>query len=64
MTTGVGSRVTKKLIQTDAAANPGNSGGPAIDKQGHVVGVLVSGGGENLNFAVPIVRACIKLRSC
>ncbi|TMK93898.1 MAG: serine protease [Actinobacteria bacterium] len=64
VTTGVVSRVTKKLIQTDAAANPGNSGGPAIDKQGHVVGVLVSGGGENLNFAVPIVRACIKLRSC
>jgi len=64
VTTGIVSRVTKKLIQTDAAANPGNSGGPAIDDQGHVVGVLVSGGGENLNFAVPIGRACVKLRSC
>jgi S1-C subfamily serine protease len=64
VTTGIVSRVTRRLIQTDAAANPGNSGGPAIDKQGHVVGVLVSGGGENLNFAVPIGRACVKLRSC
>src|SRR5919197_1054047 len=29
-----------------------------------VVGVLVAGGGENLNFAVPIGRACVKLRVC
>src|SRR5437588_1485630 len=57
VTTGIVSRVSKRLIQTDAAANPGNSGGPAIDDHGHVVGVLVSGGGENLNFAVPIGRA-------
>jgi S1-C subfamily serine protease len=64
VTTGIVSRVSKKVIQTDAAANPGNSGGPAIDKEGHVVGVLVAGGGENLNFAIPIGRACVKLRAC
>jgi S1-C subfamily serine protease len=64
VTTGVVSRVTHKTIQTDAAANPGNSGGPAIDRDGRVVGVLVSGGGQNLNFAVPIARACLKLRRC
>ena len=64
VTTGVVSRVIKRYIQTDAAANPGNSGGPAIDRQGHVVGVLVSGGGENLNFAVRIDLVCVKLRSC
>jgi S1-C subfamily serine protease len=64
VTTGIVSRVTKKVIQTDAAANPGNSGGPAIDKQGNVVGVLVAGGGQNLNFAVPIGRACVRLRAC
>src|SRR5581483_6828343 len=56
VTTGVVSRVTKELVQTDAAANPGNSGGPAVDKQGNVVGVLVSGGGENINFAIRIDR--------
>ena len=64
VTTGVVSRVTKAYIQTDAAANPGNSGGTALDKEGHIVGVLVSGGGENLNFAIPIRHVCWRLRSC
>ncbi len=64
VTTGVVSRVSWKVIQTDAAANPGNSGGPALDKHGHVVGVLVAGGGENLNFAIPIRQLCLKLRQC
>jgi S1-C subfamily serine protease len=64
VTTGVVSRVTPKLVQTDAAANPGNSGGPAVDQQGNLVGVLVSGGGENINFAIRIDRACVKLRDC
>jgi S1-C subfamily serine protease len=64
VTTGIVSRVTGRAIQTDAAANPGNSGGPALDKEGHVVGVLVAGGGENINFAVPIRLVCAKLRRC
>ena len=64
VTTGIVSRVTRKAIQTDAAANPGNSGGPAVDRRGRVVGVLVAGGGQNINFAIRIERACVKLRSC
>ena len=64
VTSGVVSAVRPKLIQTDAAANPGNSGGPAVDRDGHVVGVLVAGGGENLNFAVPIRQLCATLRDC
>lgn len=64
VTSGVVSAVRPKLIQTDAAANPGNSGGPAVDRHGRVVGVLVSGGGENLNFAVPIQQLCATLRDC
>jgi serine protease Do len=65
VTTGIVSRVTKKLIQTDAAANPGNSGGPALDGKGHVIGVLVSGIlGSGLSFAVPVARVCEQLRSC
>lgn len=64
VTTGVVSRITYNEIQTDAAANPGNSGGPAVDKAGRVVGVLLSGGGENLNFTVPIKRACVVIRDC
>jgi S1-C subfamily serine protease len=64
VTTGVVSRVAYDQIQTDAAANPGNSGGPGIDAKGHVVGVLLSGGAENLNFLVPIQRACVTVRKC
>jgi serine protease Do len=64
VTTGVVSRVTRRMIQTDAAANPGNSGGPAVDRKGRVVGVLVGGGGENINFAIRIERACRALRRC
>ena len=64
VTTGIVSRVTYNAIQTDAAANPGNSGGPAVDRKGRIVGVLLSGGAENLNFTVPIQRACVTLRRC
>lgn len=64
VTTGVVSRVSYDQIQTDAAANPGNSGGPAVDVKGSVVGILLSGGAENLNFLVPIQRACVTVRVC
>jgi len=64
VTTGVVSRVTRNAIQTDAAANPGNSGGPALDEEGRIVGVLVAGGGQNVNFAVPIAKACASIRDC
>lgn len=64
VTTGVVSRVTYNQIQTDAAANPGNSGGPGVDADGKIVGVLLAGGGENLNFLVPIERACVTVRHC
>jgi S1-C subfamily serine protease len=39
-------------IQTSAPVNPGNSGGPLVDLDGRVVGVINSGGGENLGFAI------------
>ena len=46
-------------IQTDAAVNPGNSGGPLLNGAGEVLGInsqikSTSGGGEGVGFAVPV----------
>lgn len=43
------------VIQTDAAVNPGNSGGPLANINGEVVGMNVASaiGGENVGFALP-----------
>ena len=73
LTTGVVSALDRELqspngsiisngIQTDAAINSGNSGGPLIDATGHVIGIneqiaSQSGGNQGLGFAVPINTA-------
>jgi len=47
-----------KFIQTDAALNPGNSGGPLLDKSGRVIGIvshkIIIPGFEGLAFGVPV----------
>ncbi|HEX2293330.1 MAG TPA: trypsin-like peptidase domain-containing protein [Gaiellaceae bacterium] len=69
LTTGVISAVGREIespngfrienaVQTDAALNQGNSGGPVLDTQGRVVGVAAqirsnSGGSDGIGYAVP-----------
>ncbi|WP_265110225.1 S1C family serine protease [Halosolutus halophilus] len=45
------------VVQTDAAVNPGNSGGPLVDLDGDVVGVVNATSGENIGFAVSATLA-------
>jgi S1-C subfamily serine protease len=47
-------RIVENVIQTDAALNPGNSGGALVDGQGSVVGINVALAGVGLGLAVPI----------
>ena len=74
LTTGIVSSLHRKIqseersggledmIQTDAAINSGNSGGPLLDSQGNVIGINTAiygpnGGSVGIGFAIPINRA-------
>ena len=59
---GFGINSYENFIQTDAAINLGNSGGPLVDAEGRLVGINTwiisgSGGSQGLGFAVPINMA-------
>jgi len=54
-------RTMQSLIQTDAAMNPGNSGGPLLDTSGRMVGMCVAIAGtarqnSGVGFAIPVNR--------
>ena len=54
---GQASRLVENVIQTDAALNPGNSGGALADVKGRVVGINTAVAGIGLGLAVPIDAA-------
>lgn len=49
-----------RVLQTDAAVNPGNSGGPLVNNKGQAIGVVsfILRSSQGLNFAIPI--SCVR----
>jgi S1-C subfamily serine protease len=58
---GQAGRVVEDVIQTDAALNPGNSGGALADSAGRVVGINTAVAGLGLGLAVPVNATTLRI---
>lgn len=60
---GATQKTYEGVLQTDAAVNPGNSGGPLLNSEGKVIGVnfATTSGAESISFALPINKVKEKI---
>ncbi|AEA27834.1 S1C family serine protease [Pseudonocardia benzenivorans] len=58
---GAAGRVVEDVIQTDAALNPGNSGGALADHRARVVGINTAVAGVGLGLAVPVNATTLRI---
>jgi serine protease Do len=53
---GASTEQLEDMLQTDAAVNPGNSGGPLVNLKGEIIGMntAISADGQSIGFAIPV----------
>jgi S1-C subfamily serine protease len=64
VTQGIITNRERSALLTDAALNPGSSGGPLFDAEGRVLGTVVAKIGEGTGFVIPLPELCDSVLNC